>query len=164
MKRAVAILLPILFLTAAYIYAWPTASVPYFAAVIVHALGGVALVVLLVLALEKILVRAAPATKAGWFLIAFGGTLGVMLIFTGTRRTEWPLLYVHIVACVAGGALIVADWMGHHRGYAIGAHHATATVLRCAFFLARGRCRSAQARIGSAKCPGSEIIASKTPQ
>ena len=135
MRRAVAMLLAILFLTAAYIYAWPTASVLYFAAVIVHALGGVALVVLLVLALEKILVRAAPATKAGWFLIAFGGTLGVMLIFTGTRRTEWPLLYVHIAACVVGGALIVADWMGHHRGFAIGAHHSTATVLRCTFFL-----------------------------
>ena len=58
-----------------------------------------------------------------------------MLIFTGTRRIEWPLLYVHIIACVAGGALIVADWMGHHRGFAIGAHHATATMLRCAFFL-----------------------------
>jgi tetratricopeptide (TPR) repeat protein len=136
MKRAIAILLPTLFLTAAYIYAWPTASVTYFAAVIVHVLGGVALVVLLILTLEKILVRAAPATKAGWLLIAFGGTLGVMLIFTGTRRTEWPLLYIHIIACVAGGALIVADWMGHHRGYAIGAHHATATLLRCAFFLA----------------------------
>jgi len=73
MKRAVAILLPILFLTAAYIFAWPTASVPYFAAVVVHALGGVALVVLLILALEKILVGAVPATKGGWFLIAFGG-------------------------------------------------------------------------------------------
>ena len=59
-----------------------------------------------------------------------------MLIFTGTRRTEWPLLYVHIAACVVGGALIVADWMGHHRGFAIGAHHAAATVLRCTFFLA----------------------------
>ncbi len=40
MKRAIAILLPTLFLTAAYIYAWPTASVPYFAAIIVHVLGG----------------------------------------------------------------------------------------------------------------------------
>ena len=69
MKRAIAILLPVLFLTAAYIFAWPTASVPYFAAVVIHTLGGVALVVLLILTLEKILTRAAPATKAGWFLL-----------------------------------------------------------------------------------------------
>src|SRR5260370_30925364 len=65
MKRSIAILLPILFLTAAYIYVWPTASVPYFAAVMVHPLGCITPIVLLILAPDKILVTAEPATHAG---------------------------------------------------------------------------------------------------
>ncbi len=145
MKRAVAILLAILFLTAAYVYAWPTASVPYFVAVIAHVLGGVAIVGLLVFGLRELLRSAPSVAKIGWVLIAIGGILGVALIFTGTRRHEWPVLYVHIIACVAGGALLVAGWMGQHRGFTVGANDAAATVFRCAFFLAIAAALSAGA-------------------
>src|SRR5277367_1751912 len=102
MKRATTILLAVLFLTAAYLYAWPTASIPYFAAIIIHVLGGASLLVLLIFTLKKLLRSSPPASKIAWFLITLGGILGVALIFTGTRRTEWPLLYVHIAACLAG--------------------------------------------------------------
>jgi cytochrome c-type biogenesis protein CcmH/NrfG len=136
MKRATFILLGILFITAAYIYAWPSASVPYFAGVILHAIAGIAIVIALLFTLNKLLSAAPTASKIGWILIAFGGVLGIALIFTGTRRTEWPLLYVHIGACVAGGGFLAAGWMGHRRGDEVGSHHAFATILRCAFFLA----------------------------
>ena len=136
MKRATTTLLAVLFLTAAYVYAWPAPSVPYFVAVIAHVLGGVAIVGLLVFGLRELLRSAPSVAKIGWVLIAIGGILGVALVFTGTRRHEWPLLCVHIIACVAGGALLVAGWMGQHRGFTVGANDAAATVFRCAFFLA----------------------------
>src|SRR5271155_876593 len=136
MKRATSILLAILFLTAAYVYAWPTASVPYFAGVVLHLVAGVALVIALIFTLNKILRGAPAASKIGWILIAFGGILGVALIFTGTRRTEWPLLYIHIAACVAGGAFLAAGWMGRYRSYKAETPPSAATILRCVFFLA----------------------------
>ena len=135
MRRATSILLAILFLTAAYVYAWPTASVPYFAGVIVHLVAGIALVITFAFTLNRILRGAPTASKIGWILIALGGILGVALIFTGTRRTEWPLLYVHIAACGAGGAFLAAGWMGHHRRYKVGLSHATEAILRCVFSL-----------------------------
>ncbi len=163
MKRAVAILLPILFLTAAYIYAWPTASVPYFAAVIVHALGGVALVVLLVLTLDKILEGAAPATRAGWFL-------------DRVRRNAWRDADFHRHSPHRMAAALRSHRRVRHRrslncGGLDGASprlrdwsppsHRDSAPLR--LLPPRSRGRSAQALIGSAKCPGSAIIASKTP-
>ena len=139
MKRATLILTALLFLTAAYLYAWPTASIPYFAAIILHVLGGASLLVLLLLTLKKLLHSATPASKIGWLLIALGGILGVALIFTGTRRNEWPLLYVHIGACLAGGALLAAD-IAARRGFLAGptetsAGAAIAALTRCAIFL-----------------------------
>ena len=132
MKRAATALLAILFLTAAYIYAWPTASVSYFAGIILHILAGAALLIALIFAMKRILRDAPPAKKIGWLLIALGGILGAALLYTGTRRHEWPLLYAHIGACVAGGALIVACWAGH-RGLLVGSLPAGLT--RCALFL-----------------------------
>src|SRR5580700_5654818 len=132
MKRAATALLAILFLTAAYIYAWPTASVPYFAGMILHILAGAALLIALIFAMKRILRDAPPAKKIGWLLIALGGILGAILLDTGTRRQEWPLLYAHIGACIAGGALIAACWAGH-RGFLVGS--APAGLTRCTLFL-----------------------------
>src|SRR5580704_18963945 len=123
MKRAISILLALVSLTAAYIYAWPSATVLYFAAVILHVLGGAALLLLLVCTLRNIFRSAPPAKKIGWLLLTLGGILGVALIFTGTRRNEWPLLYAHIAACVAGAALVAACWAGR-RGFLAGSRSA----------------------------------------
>jgi tetratricopeptide (TPR) repeat protein len=123
MKRAISILLALVSLTAAYIYAWPSATVLYFAAVILHVLGGAALLLLLVFMLRNIFRSAPPAKKIGWLLLTLGGILGVALIFTGTRRNEWPLLYAHIAACVAGAALVAACWAGR-RGFLAGSRSA----------------------------------------
>ena len=134
MKRALPALVAILFLTAAYLYAWPTATVAYFAAILLHTGGGVILVVALLFALRNIFRSAPPAAKIGWTLILIGGFLGAALIYTGTRRTEWPLLYAHIAACIAGGALLAASWAGQ-RGFLAGNGRASATLVRCALFL-----------------------------
>jgi Flp pilus assembly protein TadD len=116
MKRLVHICVAILFLTAAYVYAWPSANVPYFAAIIIHLVTGIAFLVLLSIGLLPLLRHSPVASRIGWILLAFGGVLGIVLVFTGTRRAEFPLLYIHIAACVAGGAMLFAGWAGK-RGW-----------------------------------------------
>ncbi|MGC1383591.1 MAG: tetratricopeptide repeat protein [Candidatus Acidiferrales bacterium] len=119
LRRAVSALLAVSFLTAAYVFAWPSANVPYFAAIVIHLLGGVALLLLLLFAFAPIYRESSFETRVGWALIALGGLLGVALIFTGTRRADWPLLYVHIGACVAGGAFLASAWAAR-RGWLAG--------------------------------------------
>src|SRR5271156_6545559 len=116
MKRLIHVSLAILFLTAAYVYAWPSANVPYFAAIVIHLLTGMAFLVLLAIGLLPMLRNIPVASRIGWILLAFGGVLGIVLIFTGTRPAEWPLLYIHIGACVAGGAMLFSGWIGK-RGW-----------------------------------------------
>jgi tetratricopeptide (TPR) repeat protein len=141
LRRAISALLAILFLTAAYVFAWPSANVPYFAAIVIHLLGGIALVALLIFGLATILREATITARIGWVLIALGGVLGVVLVFTGTRRVDWPLLYVHIGACVAGGAFLASAWAAR-RGFlrgGVGAGIArTAAMLAVAVLIVAG--------------------------
>jgi Flp pilus assembly protein TadD len=131
MKRLVYISLAILFLTAAYVYAWPSANVPYFGAILIHLFTGIAFLVLLTIGLLPILRNAPLASRIGWILLAFGGVLGIVLVFTGTRRSEWPLLYIHIGACVAGGALLFSGWAGQRGWLANGIAAGVARSVSC---------------------------------
>src|SRR5580698_298652 len=127
-RRALSAFLGISFLTAAYVFAWPSANVPYFAAIIIHLLGGLALLLLLLVALRPILRESSWETRIGWSLIALGGLLGAVLMYTGTRRAEWPLLYTHISACVAGEAFLASAWAARRGWLAGGAASAFARV------------------------------------
>jgi Flp pilus assembly protein TadD len=119
MKRVIHVCVAILFLTAVYVYAWPSANVPYFAAIILHLIFGIVFLAVLTMGLVPILRNSPVASRVGWILLAFGGLLGIILVFKGTRRAEWPLLYVHIGACVAGGAMLFSGWAGK-RGWLAG--------------------------------------------
>jgi Flp pilus assembly protein TadD len=119
MKQLIHVCLALLFLTAAYVYAWPSANVPYFAAIVLHLLAGIAFVILLSVGLVPILRATQLASRMGWILLGCGGALGMALIFTGTRRAEWPLLYIHIGTCVAGGAMLFSGWVAK-RGWLAG--------------------------------------------
>src|ERR1700722_3770994 len=116
MKRLIHLSAAILFLTAVYVYAWPSANVPYFAAIVIHLVSGIIFLILLAFGLWPILRNSPVTSRMGWILLAFGGVLGIVLVFTGTRRAEWPLLYIHIGACVAGGAMLFSGWAGK-RGW-----------------------------------------------
>src|SRR5271154_6650413 len=140
MKRLIQFSLAILVMTAAYVYAWPSANVPYFAAILIHLITGIAFLILLTIGLVPILRNSPVASRIGWILLAFGGVLGIVLVFTGTRRAEWPLLYIHIGACVAGGAMLFSGWAGK-RGWLAGG-------------LASGLMRSAICLIGVALITG----------
>jgi Tfp pilus assembly protein PilF len=130
-KRLINFSLAILFLTAAYVYAWPSANVPYFAAILIHLFTGIAFLILLTFGLLPILRKSPVVSKIGWILLAFGGVLGIVLVFTGTRRAEWPVLYIHIGACVAGGAFLFSGWAGQRGWLSNGIASTWARSLAC---------------------------------
>ena len=72
MRRLAMMLLAVLFVTAAYLFVWPAANVPYFAAVILHLLAGIAFLFFL-FALRGILRSGSTTSRIGWILIATGG-------------------------------------------------------------------------------------------
>jgi Tfp pilus assembly protein PilF len=133
MRKFTRALLAALFLSAAYLFAWPSATVPYFGAVVLHLVAGVVFLFTLIFIFRAIWREASLLSRAGWLLLAFGGITGIALAYTGTPHSKWNLLYGHIAACVAGGALLLSDWAGK-RGSSGGGNFAAA--LRAAVFLA----------------------------
>lgn len=110
--RALSWLVPFLVISAAYLYAFPQANVFYAGVVLLHALAGVIAAILLVPALFRLLQSGSFLARAGWLLIAAGAVLGLILIKTGTPRSEWKWLYLHIVISFIGVALLIADKLG----------------------------------------------------
>ncbi|MGH9702891.1 MAG: tetratricopeptide repeat protein, partial [Candidatus Acidiferrales bacterium] len=70
--------------------------------------------------------------RLAWALLILGATLGIVLIFKGGRRTEWNLLYLHIVASLAGMALIASEWSANRGWFAASTR---ANFTRSAIFL-----------------------------
>ena len=114
--RALSWLLPFLVISAAYLYAFPQPNIFYAVVVLLHALGGVAATILLVLFLLRSLQEASFVARAGWLLVAAGAVLGIILIKTGTSRPEWKWLYLHILISLVGVGLLIADNVGR-RGW-----------------------------------------------
>jgi Flp pilus assembly protein TadD len=125
MRKLSRILLAVLFLSAAYLFAWPTATVSYFATVILHLVAGVLFLFALIFVLRATWREASGISKIGWIFITLGAIAGAVLIYTGTPHSKWILLYVHIGACLAGGALLLSEWSGT-RGFIRGGNLAGA--------------------------------------
>jgi tetratricopeptide (TPR) repeat protein len=119
-SRLIFLVLLVQFLTAAYLFVWPSANIAYFAGVVLHLVAGIVFLIALAFALRSILRDTTLTARAGWILLAIGGVLGAVLIYTGTRRGEWTLLYLHIGACLAGGALLASAWAAKRGFLAIG--------------------------------------------
>jgi tetratricopeptide (TPR) repeat protein len=119
LKRTLVCLTIALAISALYLFAWPSANLPYFAAVVLHLVAGIAFLLVLIFTLRPILRNGPTASRPGWLLLAVGGILGALLIYTGTRRAEWPLLYAHIGACLAGCAFLFSGWAAK-RGFLAG--------------------------------------------
>ena len=101
-------LIAFLAVSAAYVYTFPQANIFYAVIVLLHAAGGVLVAILLVPALYRLLRSGSFLSRAGWLLIAGATVIGLILIKTGTLRTEWNKLYLHIVLSVAGVGLLIA--------------------------------------------------------
>ncbi len=108
-------LVAFLAISAAYLYAFPQPNIPYAGVVLLHAAGGVLAAILLIPLLLRLVRSGSVPARVGWVLIAAGAVVGLILIKTGTPRSEWNKLYLHIVVSLAGVGLLVADWWGRRR-------------------------------------------------
>ena len=100
----------LLALSAAYLYGFPSATITYAIADLLHVAIGILVFVLLLVFLVPLLWSGTIFSRAGWVLLAGGTLIGLALIKIGTPHYLWNWLYAHIVLCVAGGLLLLADW------------------------------------------------------
>src|SRR5260370_6304540 len=134
--RALPWLLPFLVITAAYLYAFPQPNIFYAVVVLLHALGGVFAAILVIPILIRVLGSGSWFTRAGWTLIVAAAILGLILIKTGTPRTEWRWLYLHIAFSLVGVALLFAEWLGERGWLASGFGSAAMRATICLIALA----------------------------
>ncbi len=118
-----------LLISAGYLYAFPQANVLYAGVVFLHAVVGVVAGLWLAVCLVRIFRESTRLSRTGWLLLLGGAVLGAVLIKTGTSRTEWNWVYLHIAVSLAGAGILLAERAGA-RGWMPGG-------------LASGRLRSA---------------------
>jgi Flp pilus assembly protein TadD len=130
--RALSWLLPFLVISAAYLYALPQPNIFYAGVVLLHAAGGVLAAILLIPSFFRRIRQGSLTARTGWFLVATGAIFGLILIKTGTPRTEWKWLYLHILISLVGVGFIIGEQLGK-RGW-LGAN-AVPAILRTALCL-----------------------------
>jgi tetratricopeptide (TPR) repeat protein len=105
--RITAGLLGFLAVSAVYLYAFPAPNVLYAAIVVLHAGLGLLAAILLIPALLRIFRESDFVTKVAWLIAFAGAVLGVVLLKTGTARSEWNLLYAHILVSALAATLMI---------------------------------------------------------
>jgi len=116
LDRVLGLLIAFLVLSAVYLYAFPQANVLYAGVVLLHAVAGVVASALLLFWLALYWRRSELLVRLGMVFLIVGAIRGLVLIYTGTPRTEWSHLLIHIVVSFFGAALIAAATMGD-RGW-----------------------------------------------
>jgi Flp pilus assembly protein TadD len=106
----------VLAVTAIYLYSFPTATLFYAGAVLLHTGVGVWLALGLLAFLFHGVTKKRIAARLGWVLLLGGGLLGCALIYLGTPHRLKMWLYTHVALCVAGVVLLVSSWM-NERGW-----------------------------------------------
>ena len=96
--------------SAVYLYGFPQPNLFYAGIVLLHAAAGLLATVLLVPALIRLLRSGRLLVRGGYLLLAVGAVVGLTLIKTGTPRSEWNKLYLHIAVSAAGVGLLLVDW------------------------------------------------------
>jgi tetratricopeptide (TPR) repeat protein len=114
-NRVLPPLIGFLVVSAIYLYAFPQANVLYAGVVLLHAVAGVVASALLLLWLVRSWRQGEPLVRFGMVLLFLGAIPGLALIYTGTLRTEWPLVYVHLGLSFLGAGLIAAARIGVAR-------------------------------------------------
>jgi Tfp pilus assembly protein PilF len=108
MKTLARLSIGALTLSAVYLYAWPAPNLFYAAAVLFHVGLGVALCVAGLFLLRDAL-RGPMLVELGTVVLAGGSALGLALIYTGTSRVHWNLMYAHIAVSVIA-VVLLAGW------------------------------------------------------
>ncbi len=111
MKRWRSLSVLVLAVTAVYLYSYPSATIVYEAAVLLHTGLGVLLALGLAIFLFRGIRKEQVLARIGWALLAAGAALGVALIYLGTSHRMDAWVYAHIAICTWGAVLLAAAWM-----------------------------------------------------
>src|SRR3989442_10915417 len=111
MKRWRGISVVLLTFSGVYLYALPSATIPYGAIVLLHATLGIILAAPLLPWFVRLFPAESLLTRVGWFFMALGAGLGVALVFLGTPHRLRAWLYLHIFLCGAGVVLLAISWL-----------------------------------------------------
>lgn len=120
MKRWRALSVLVLAASAVYLYGFPTATLIYAGAVLLHTGVGVILTLGLAIFLFLGLGKERWLARFGWVLMEAGAVLGVALIYWGTPHRLKAWLYAHIALCSVGFLLLTASWMSERGWLGIG--------------------------------------------
>ena len=135
-QRVISGLLVFLSLSAVYLYAFPQTNLIYPIVVLLHAMAGVVATGMLLIFLSRRLRQESFIARTGWVLVVAGGILGLVLLKTGTPRSEWNWLYSHILISSVGIAILLAEWAGKRGWLGSGTSGAIARVAICFALLA----------------------------
>jgi tetratricopeptide (TPR) repeat protein len=117
-KRWLARILAVLTLSAFYLYAYPSATIPYFVVDLLHVGIGIVLTILLLLFAGKLLRNESLLARLGWLALVVGAILGIVLIKIGTPLRLKAWLYAHIALCMVGALFLATSrfiakgWLG----------------------------------------------------
>src|SRR5215471_2567270 len=105
-------LIGFLVLSAVYLYAFPQANLVYPAIVLLHAAGGVLAAILLAIWLVRQWRQQSWLLRIAMLFLFGGAAIGAVLIYTGTPRFEWSLVYAHLGLSFMGARLMFAGLLG----------------------------------------------------
>src|SRR5919108_965927 len=108
--------LALLALSAAYLYGFPSPTLTYAVVDLLHVAVGIVVFLLLLAFLVPLIWNGTVIGRIGWILLAAGSLLGLVLVKIGTPHYLWNWLYAHIVLCIFGVLLLLADWL-HSKGW-----------------------------------------------
>ncbi|GAC1674752.1 MAG: hypothetical protein PVS2B2_09170 [Candidatus Acidiferrum sp.] len=95
-----------------FLYALPSASIPYIALILLHTGVGVLFALLLIPFYFQRFHSLTWLSKLGWILLIIGTALGLALIKLGTPHRLKAWLYAHIFISVLGVLFVATDWLG----------------------------------------------------
>jgi Tfp pilus assembly protein PilF len=97
--------------SALYLYGYPSATITYALADLLHIALGILFTILLVYYLPRLLSNETLLARLGWPLLAAGAAIGIVLIKVGTpiRLKSW--LFAHIALCVVGALFMATSWL-----------------------------------------------------
>jgi len=101
----------VLVVTAVYLLAFPSATIFYAAAVILHSGLGVLVGLGLLVFLFRAIGKESFVAKIGWIFLLAGAVLGVVLLRIGTAHRFKVWLYAHIVVCVLSVIFLAIAWL-----------------------------------------------------
>jgi Flp pilus assembly protein TadD len=105
-----------LMVSALYLYGYPSATITYALADLLHIALGILFTILLVYYLVRLLPNETLLARLGWILLAAGAVIGIVLIKVGTpiRLKSW--LFSHIALCIVGALFLATSWLAS-RGW-----------------------------------------------